>query len=365
MYPDKDGLFSSVSIGLVLFFLLSNSLTFFITQPIIHDASLMTQTRPVITKNALDSIAEDGKVSVIATGSSMTFKALDGKCVSELIESDAAIYNIAQLNSLPWNDMIHIPRIIKSNPEIVLIEIGPNLLRNVEPFHMEYSEFRYKLDTSMQNSNDYGDWVNLIDPRFEQFVALNDIQRMKLRQEYVPNAMEEHLSRFIENESSSRKEWTYGWTPRPDDLGWMEYLQTPIYPPDRWGFDGMSTEERKEYNETKMDDAEEFYRPELETQAFDALEYEISTLLENQINVIIVALPHHPDSLKYVSNEKWDSVNQTIEYFSNFDGVTVYNEIWGIGWEDEHFYDRNHLDDEGRIEFCQRLAPIIDQVLNE
>ena len=49
--------------------------------------------------------------------------------------------------------------------------------------------------------------------------------------------------------------------------------------------------------------------------------------------------------------------------FSQIEGVTVFNQIWEPGWIDDHFYDRNHLDDEGRTEFCNRLAPVIDEVL--
>jgi hypothetical protein len=54
----------------------------------------------------LDTIANDEKVSVIGTGSSMMFKALDGKCVSNQINTEMTVYNIAQVNSQPVTDMI-------------------------------------------------------------------------------------------------------------------------------------------------------------------------------------------------------------------------------------------------------------------
>jgi hypothetical protein len=49
------------------------------------------------------------------------FKALDGECIRKEISNDALIYNIAQPSSRPYTDMIHIPRIVDANPEVVLI----------------------------------------------------------------------------------------------------------------------------------------------------------------------------------------------------------------------------------------------------
>jgi len=361
----KGDLFTSVSVAAVLFFLLSSSMMSGVTDSLMRDSSLMIQSRPVITREALDTIAEDNKISIVGTGSSMAFKGLDGKCVGNLLQEEAIVYNIAQLNSYPWTDMIHIPRLIQSNPEIVLIEIGPNILINISTEKgNENAKFRYKIDTSQQNSDDMGDWIELIDPALEQYIATNTYQRMEFRQEYVPESIEEHLIRLFYNESNAREEWTYGWTPEPNSEDWVEYLQLPVFPPDRYGFDGMNETERQEYNLTKMGGSAG-YKPLMESYAFVTLEYEITTLVENGIQVIIIGFPHHPDSINAVPNGKWDSVNETMEYFSRLDGVTIFNEIWESGWEDEHFYDRNHLDDEGRIEFCQRLAPIIDQVLNE
>lgn len=357
-------LMGSILIASFLGMLLSHNLTFSLTDSNLRDGSLMIQSRPLITVEALNTITSDNTISIVGTGSSMTFKGLDGKCVSENMSYEANVYNIAQLNSYPWNDMIHIPRLVNSNPDVVLIEIGPNLLKNLSSQKaIENSKFRYRIDTSQQDSSDIGGWIELIHPKLENFVATNDIDRIKLRQEYVTQSIEEKLNRFIFNESNARNEWTYGWTPHPESEDWIEYLQTPSFPPDRYGFEGMDTIERLQYNETKMDDSAG-YKPEKDSYGYLALEYEISTLVENGISIIIIGLPHHPSSIDSVPHAQWDSVNQTMNDFSQMKGVTVFNQIWEPGWIDEHFYDRNHLDDEGRVEFCNRLAPVIDEVLS-
>jgi len=363
---DVGELIISVSIATVLFLLLSHSLTFHLTEPLMNDSSLMINSRIVITRDALDSISDDGKISIVATGSSMTFKALDGKCVGDQLGDEVAVYNIALPNSMPWNDMIHIPRLIESHPDIVLIEIGPNILDNISLGQLEYSEHRYKIDSSQQDSSDIGEWLELIDPRLQDSIALNNYERAIFRQEYAPAAIEEHLSRLLFDETNARDEWTYGWTPEPDGPDWMDYLQLPVFPPDRHGFDGMSVEEREEYNVTTMMKTGSNYRPaHHSSQAHAALDYEISTLLKNDIHVIIVGLPHHPTALTYVEEGRWDGFNETMSKYSQWPGVTVFDQSWESGWEDEHFFDRNHLDDEGRAEFCARLAPVLELILED
>ncbi|MEC7239179.1 MAG: hypothetical protein VXV81_03420, partial [Candidatus Thermoplasmatota archaeon] len=201
-------LLKSIFIASLLGMLLSHNLTFAMTDSNLRDGSLMAQSRPLITVEALNTIASDDTISIVGTGSSMTFKALDGNCVSEKMANQANVYNIAQLNSYPWNDMIHIPRLVNSNPDVVLIEIGPNLLIDlISQKAIENAKFRYKIDTSQQDSIDLGGWLDLIHPELENFVATNDIDRMKLRQEYVTSSLEEQLNRILFDESNAREQW--------------------------------------------------------------------------------------------------------------------------------------------------------------
>jgi hypothetical protein len=361
-------LFLSISVALIVWFLVANSLSSLLIDPLLRDSSLLTQSRYSINRDALDTISNDGKISIVGMGSSMAFKALDGKCIGDKLGDDVLVYNLAQPSSRAYTDMLHIPRLVNSTPEIVMIEIGPNLLGNTSLASKEYVELRFKLDTMKQDSSDLGGWVEIIDPEHREWVALNEIERMKFRQEYVPESIEELLVRLVEDEKTRAEIRTegqmYGWVPILDSETWNDYLQLPIFPPDRYGFDGMSGEEREEYNATTMMKTGN-YRPAYHSsQAHAALDYEISTLLENDIHVIIVGLPHHPTALTYVEDGGWDGFNETISKYSQWPGVTIFDQTWETGWEDEHFYDRNHLDDEGRIEFCHRITPVIEQVLN-
>jgi hypothetical protein len=360
----KGNLFSSIFVAAVTFFFLSNQVLFMVNDPLMRDGSMLTGTRYTITTDALETIADDGSKSVIGIGSSQMFKALDGECIRKEISNDALIYNIAQPSSRPYTDMIHIPRIVDANPEVVLIEIAPNILLNTSKSAEEYVELRFKLDTMNQDSTDVGGWVDIIDSSHKEWLALNNLDRMKFKQDYFLEAAEERLNRLLLNESSARDVDLYGWIPSTDSELWPQYLQTPTFPADRYGFDGKTSQQRDEYNATQMMKTGNYNPAYFNSQSHQALDYEISTLLENEINVIIVGPPHHPFALSHVPENKWDGMNYTLEKYSNWPGVTIVDFTWTAGWLDDHFYDRNHLDDEGRLEFCKRLSPVIDAVLS-
>lgn len=361
----EANLFTSLFVLVITFLFLSTTIVSSVNDSLMSDGSLLTGTRYTINIDALETISEDNSVTVIGTGSSQMFKALDGICISNALHNDAYVYNIAQPSSRPYTDMLHIPRIIDSNPEIVLIEIAPNLLLNTSKTSEEYVELRFKLDTMNQDSSDLGEWQDIIDSNHLDWLALTDIERMKFKQEYFLKALEERLTRFLLQESNARDVEAYGWIPNPSSNLWFEYLQTPTFPADRYGFDGKSTEQRDEYNQTQMMKTGNYNPSYYNSQSHRALDYQIETLLENEIQVIIVSPPHHPTALSYVTENKWDGLNHTLDKYRNWPGVTVFDQTWSEGWNDSHFYDRNHLDDEGRLEFCNRLTPVIDEVLNQ
>ena len=65
-------LLRSIFIASFLGMLLSHNLTFAMTDSNLRDGSLMIQSRPLITVEALNTIAIDDTISIVGTGSSMT-----------------------------------------------------------------------------------------------------------------------------------------------------------------------------------------------------------------------------------------------------------------------------------------------------
>ena len=353
---------------LIVFVISSVTISTSVIEPFMRDGSLHTRPRFTINQEALDTIAADQTSSVIAFGSSMMSKGLDGGCVSQKLSSDANVYNLAQVGSRPYTDMSHMPRTILAKPELVLIEIGPNLLTDPKTQRdLDYIQLRFNLDSMYQSSEDIGEWLDLIHPEHEKWVATNEFERVNLRQEYVPKAIEERILNIVLNETFRHPSWIssgkYDWVPAVDSEDWFDYLQTPNFPYDIWGFDGMTAEERLEYNETRMSGASAYY-PINNSLSNKALDYTINSLIQHEIKVLIVVPPQHPLSLESVKPGQWDPLNETIQSFLELEGVSLFDQLWAEGWHDEHFFDRNHLDDEGRVEFCSRVAPFIDQILN-
>ena len=193
---DKSDLLLSVFVAAFLAMLLSHNLSMYITEPIMRDQSVFTGSRYTITVDALDTIAEDDEISIVAIGSSMTYKGIDGQCIGESLGNGITAYNLAQPSSKPYTDMQHIPRLISANPDVVLIEIAPDIL-STPSGPQPYIQLRYTLDSIYQDNSDLGGWVDIVPPEYRQHVAMNDLERMEFRQEYVPGAIEEQLNRLI------------------------------------------------------------------------------------------------------------------------------------------------------------------------
>ena len=361
--------FSSCFFLFVIVAISSVTISTYVIEPFMRDGSIHNRPRFTINQEAIDTIAEDESISVIAFGSSMMFKGLDGRCVSENLQTKATVYNLGQISSRHYTDMMHIPRTVSSSPEMVLIEVSPHTLNNPNfENELDYVELRFKLDSMYQSSVDMGDWIDLIQPEHEKWVASNELERVAFRQEYIPKAIEERLLNLMMDETLGHPGWTtsgrFDWLPPVGSVEWEEYLQSPYFTDDKWGFDGMTTEQREEYNQSKMRDSRKYY-PLSNSLSTRALDYQITTLLDSGIKVMIVNPPQHPLSLNYLAEGQWNAINDTIEQYSDLSGVYVFDQLWQEGWNDEHFWDRNHLDDEGRLEFCNRISPFIDSAIQE
>ena len=361
----KNSLLLSVLINLIVCLLISTSIPSLLVEPLMRNQSLTTGSRYTITVDALNSISDDGIDSVIAIGSSMTLKSLDGRCVGDNLGAGTNVYNLAHSASKPYTDMQHIPRIISSNPEIVMMEISPDILTSPSTLSsLEYIELRYKIDSIYQDNSDLGDWLELVPEEYQKWIAKNEFERLQFRQEYFPSAIDQYLKRILLNETIGIENGNFGWVPMQNDDEWIEYLQTPIFPNDKFGIEGFDDEKMKEYNESKLH-VKPWPKPNSNgTLSHDALEYEINSLLNAEIEIIILTPPYHPEHLEYLEMNQWDGLNQTIERYSQLPGITVFDQTWDTNWDSDDFYDRNHLDDDGRLKYCNRITPIIEQILD-
>ena len=356
-------LFSSMFVCFVVAITLSSSISYNIVQPLILESKLVTFGRYSFANEAIETIANDDSPSVVGIGSSMIFKAFDGECMGGLSSVDGAkFYNLGIPASRPYTDMMQIPQLSRTNVDVVVLEVGTNLLFKMTDGPHEYLEFRFTLQTMLQDDSDLGEWVDLVLPYHQRWLYLNEYERTEARQSWMIEAADVTLERLLKADNDDNIEFRF--LPEPGTKEWSEYLQKPGWPASV--IDKKTPSELEEYNETVLK-VKSSYKPlQNGTRNHDALDYIISELTNSGIKVILLGLPHHPLKYPYLEPGQWDGYNHTIHSLSEkYDADVVdFTFEQRDGWNYQHFSDGNHLDDEGRLEFCQRMTPILNAALN-
>jgi len=355
-----DDLSSLISSLLVCFLVLFGTTSLVSSQLI--DNKLFTNGRYGMVYDALDTISEDDVPSIVAIGSSQMYKAFNGSCMADLSEnSDAKFYNLALPASRSYTDMLMIPRILQSDIDIVMIEVGVNLLFEMKPTNGNdgYVEMRLMIDTMLQNDRDLGKWQEIILSFHNNSVNSNEIERIQSRQDYSVDGTELILSEFLGFEEY--EQLYYRGTPEVGTDEWIEYLQEPVWT--RSYLESLDNEERTEYSVTQMKKSLSYRPLDAGTANHAALHYEVSSLSDAGIKVILVGLPHHPEVMSILPDGQWDGYNKTVQTLVNEYDIDNVSFTFSNGWEDHHFSDRNHLDADGRKEFCERMTPLLNSLL--
>jgi ABC-type transport system substrate-binding protein len=140
-------------------------------------------------------------------------------------------------------------------------------------------------------------------------------------------------------------------------------LQLPKHNPSK--YDNKNESQIRQNLDEKMEKKvnQGVYNPKSnDTQNHAALEYMISSLNDAGIEVVLVGIPHHPWVNGYLNPGQLDGMNETyIDLASKFDVHQI--QMYWESWNSDEFYDRNHLDSDGRERFCQQVTPFIDEVL--
>jgi hypothetical protein len=91
------------------------------------------------------------------------------------------------------------------------------------------------------------------------------------------------------------------------------------------------------------------------------LEYIVEELTSNGISVILVAAPRNPMIFDYLEPGQIDGLNSSLSNLTINENVYVENMFWD-SWDRDDFLDRNHLNNNGRQQMCEIMAPIIDSI---
>ena len=358
----RDVLLSLVSLFFIGLFLAS-SVSPMVAQKIIT-TPLTTNSRYGITFPALDYIEDLETESVVAIGSSIIRSAVNGACISEQVGKEGlGVFNLGISGGNPYTEMVQTPALIRASPDLVLIDFGPNGLWDFYKSDVldEYIQFRFTINSINMRTDDLGDWLEHIREVDEQWVAQTDLERIDLTSSYSQLAAEELLKEYISSYSGLIEYEERA--PLPGDSDWHQYLMKPYYREPF--FELKSTSEIEDFISEKMPVKADqgVYNPKSSgTLNHAAYDYIINTLRESGIPVLLVATPHHPLVHNYLSPNQLDGFNESFEYFTNLSGVHGANMYWET-WHNSMFRDRNHLGVNGREYFCERISPLIEELL--
>ncbi len=359
-------------VALVFTFLITTSIfSSLIIQPLLFDASVVRTGRYALTMEAWDSIEEDDAVSVVGIGSSMLQYAMNGTCIEEeMASSNTFVYNLAIPGSMPYMEMIQTEAAVRASPDLVMLEVGPNSLWDVDEFSnqglMDYFELRLTILSQFIDGQDDGRWQEILRDSELELLDGGLVDNYRSESAYASDALEEVLRRVILSDSSAPRTVSAASVPHPSHEDWHSYLRTQ-----NWLYSKlelMSEEARSEWEEVTIPKSllKGVNNPQKNgTLNHESLDYMVSRFSESGIKVVLISPPLHPLLMEQLSPGQYDGHNHSLSVLSQYDGVEVMNLVWDDYWSDDDFYDHNHLDRHGRQTFCVNIAPRIYEIIGE
>ena len=359
------GLIKSTSALFLTFIFISTLVVNPIISDVLIESDVISNGRYAMVYEAHDTISEFDGIKITAVGSSIIRDTFDGICISDKVQSEdsVGVFNLGISGGNPYTEMIQTSAMISSQPDVVVIELGPN---NLWEFYEskklnDYIEFRFKINSITMSQDDIGDWTELIRTQDEKFVSTTIPEQIQASKTYSLESIESKLEKLMQG--FPEIDYTESDIPRSEE-NWIDYLMTPPYKAPN--FEIKSQQEVEKYFSTNMPLLVNgsIYKPQYNsTLNHRAYEYMINELTSNNIEILLLGIPHHPLVYDYLSHSQLDGYNSTFENFSKIDGVTGMNMFWEE-WPDWMFRDRNHLGDAGREYACERLSHSINQLLS-
>ncbi len=355
-----------------------------IIKPRLYDGTINQLGRYSFTFDAYEYISSNDEPAVIAIGSSRMREIFDGNLIGNYSETGYEFYNLAYAMDLPYIRMIEIHEIISSSPELVVIEIGPSTFSQLDPTVSHYNrtmQFMAHL-MSMKPYFSQPNWVGLIDENDRQHLPIRYSEQMNHWSSYGQQSFEAKAKYDIFDEAQpyNCKNPDGHIRCAPFDLdgeAYKEYLRYPFQLPNvlasvkstgtiinaNGNPYAMSLEKYYgDYLEKRLNHS--YHNPEgKHNKNHVALDYILSSLIENDINVLLVGLPYNPVFLSRLAPGQWDYVNQSLAKYVDNPDLHVIDYTWDSDWIDDDFSDLAHAARGGEVLFARKLANTIDRIV--
>ena len=351
------------SVATVCIVFLSNSMLITINYG--GEFSVIEHKRYAFFSDAMNVIENDNSMSAIAIGSSMMFNAVNGNCMQNNSNQDIKFYNLGIQASTPYADLPNIDKIKNSNVEVVMIELAPRSLGLVSKHAKadDYIQLRFEASTMFQNGQQEPEWIEIILPEHRKWINVNDFQRTNELQKYTLEGIEYQLQEQLLDDEYQEY---LAIIPNIDHVDYVDYLKFPeISLTKHSKIESMSMGELEEFNESIISkDVPTYYPHPSNTRNHMALEYMIDSLIESNKKVVIITMPHYGTIYDALDENQWEGFNQTLDNLSS-KNLFIINLTFDRTWTERHFADQIHLDWDGREYFCERVSPVIDEILSE
>lgn len=336
----------------------------------VFDGTLSRTGRYGFVYEAWDSIGEnEEELSIVAVGSSLTQYGINGSCMSLADDIGKSItYNLGIPGSYPYLDMLQVERALSSNPKLVLLEVNPISLSRVSDISENNIQLRFTLASLFLERQEYGPWVDILQSNHLDYLDYDLDKRFNSENTFFQKSFEELLVRYRNNNSKGNwwikdHHWYLG-VPNPNSPEWDDYLVEPTLLSNYLA--KLGPEELSNYeNETIPSQmSRSRYKPDLESNLnYQALEYIVSTLSENDISVLLISYPIHPYGNNNLLPGQLDQHNVSLSTLAAYSGVYSVNYIWDDNWHKEDFYDFEHLNSLGRLKMCDLLTTEVTNLI--
>lgn len=365
--------YSSAIASLILTLILVNPILSDAVDRKLIDGSVMELGRYHFTFEAYDYISEDKAPSVVSWGSSKMRESFDGLQMEEhSAHDDANFYNLGYASEHPYLRLPELSSLISAKPDVLVLELGPNTFSFLPtPLDQNSQE---KINSVIYHSPIIGnkEYLEVMEAEDLNVIENGIGERINGYSRYSFPAVENSLIDRFEEEHTGwdcdEKLTNVRCVPHPDSELYDDYLRKPpqftnylerIKPLNDNTLENFYGEKLDNYISSKYHNPEGVYNKN--HRAFDFI---IEQAIENQIEVVLVALPYNPVLMQRLSINQWDYVGEVIENYSAREELTVVDLLDDSRFgNDSYFNDFSHMSELGEDQLTRVLLPKIDKIL--
>ena len=356
----------------IVFVLVSLSANNMFIKPRLYDGTINELGRYSFTFDAYEHIKSNSENPVIALGSSKMREIFDGHLIGEMTEFEGDFYNLAYAMDQPYVRMIEIDALIEVNPELVIIELGPNMLSFLSDPISESTANRITHSMALNTAWPESSWSTILTSEDLKVLPETRIEQIEYFSTISGKSVESTLAYHFEFEqppySCDAETGNVRCVPLPDSHDYDDYVKYPIQFRNSLKSikEGNSKLTIEEFYGERLDNylTRSYHNPEgIVNKNQLALEFIIESLIDNNIPVMLVNLPYNPVLIDRLSDGQWDYLNSTLTEYSEKYSVKVVDYMWSDDFIDDDFNDYTHAARSGEVKFAKYIGLEIDNYL--